>query len=47
MKQKNNFLQDLINSISDDYILDLYEQRFIIPNGLKKPSHYIDNTINL
>ena len=47
MKTKNNFLQNLINSISDDYILDLYEQRFIIPNGSKKPSYYIDNTINL
>ena len=47
MKQKNNFLQNLINSISDDYILDLYEQRFIIPKGTKSQENYIDNTIHL
>ena len=47
MKTKVNFIHDLLNSISDDYILDLYEQRFIIPTGLKKSSYYIDNTIDL
>ncbi len=47
MKTKNNFLQDLINAISNDYILDLYEQRYIIPTGIKSPNYYIDNTINL
>jgi hypothetical protein len=47
MQIKNDLTQDLINSISNDYILDLYEQRFIVPRGVKSPTYYIDNTINL
>ena len=37
MKQKKNFINDLLKAISKDYIFDLYESRHIIPSGVKSP----------
>ena len=47
MKTKNNFIQDLINSISEDYKFDLYEQRFIVSKGVRTSKYYINDTIEL
>lgn len=47
MKQKNNFINDLLKAISKDYIFDLYESRYIIPSGVKSPEYYINNTLDL
>ena len=47
MKQKKNFINDLLKAISKDYIFDLYESRHIIPSGVKSPEYYINNTLDL
>ena len=47
MKIKKDFINELLNSISKDYILDLYLFRYLIPNGVKSQEFYVDNTINL
>ena len=47
MKQKNNFINDLLKAISKDYILDLHQFRYIIPSGVKSPEYYINNTFDL
>ncbi len=47
MKQKNNFINDLLKVISKDYILDLHQFRYMIPSGVKSPVYYINNTLNL
>ncbi len=47
MKQKNNFINDLLKAISKDYILDLHQFRYIIPSGVKSPEYYINNTLDL
>jgi len=47
MKAKNNFINDLLKTISKDYIFDLYESKYIIPSGVKSPVYYINNTLNL
>lgn len=47
MKIKKDFLNDLIDSMSKDYIVDLYEPRYVTPKGVKSPDFYVDNTINL
>ncbi len=46
MKQKNNFINDLLKAIPKDYIFDLYEW-YIIPSGVKSPEYYINNTLYL
>lgn len=47
MKLKNNFINDLLKTISEDYILDLHLFRYIIPSGVKSPEYYINNTFDL
>jgi hypothetical protein len=47
MKQKNNFINDLLKFTSKDYIFDLYESRYIIPSGVKSAEYYINNTLDL
>ena len=47
MKQKNNFINDLLKFTSKDYIFDLYESRYIIPSGVKSVEYYINNTLDL
>ena len=47
MKQKNNFINDLLKFTSKDYIFDLYESRYIIPSGVKSHEYYINKTLDL
>lgn len=47
MKIKKDFINELLNSISKDYIFDLYKPRYFTPKGVKSPEFYVENTINL
>lgn len=47
MKIKKDFLNNLLSIASKDYQFDLYEYRYSIPNGVKSPRYYIDNTLEL
>lgn len=45
METKNNFIYDLMGSMQESYKFDLYEQKFIMPTGIKSQKNYIDNTL--